>query len=132
MQNNVYILILKAFCESIHGASIFPPAPTLDSKTGVQVTCQDKNVCSESSENFIYLMQNLRIGNGNCLTFFDSGANAHLIDQQLVEKEKLQLISSNSTSTRRRQKSYFVAFSLHLSRKFDTPYLVTNCSVKYS
>ena len=55
-------------------------------------------MCSESSENSIYLMQNLRIGNSDCLTFFDSGANAHLVNGQLEEKEKLQLISSNSTA----------------------------------
>ena len=42
-------------------------------------------------------MQNLRIGNSNCLTFFNSGVNAHLIDGELAEKEKLQLISSNHT-----------------------------------
>ena len=83
---------------SIHGVGILPPAPTFDSETGVQVSCQDKNVCSESSENSIYLMQNLRIGNSDCLIFFASGANAHLIDRQLAEKEKLQLISSNSTA----------------------------------
>ena len=43
-------------------------------------------------------MQNLRIGNSDCLTFFNSGANAHLIEGQLAEKEKLQLISSNYTA----------------------------------
>ena len=43
-------------------------------------------------------MQNLRIGNSDCLTFFDAGATDHLIDEQLAEKEKLQLISSNSTA----------------------------------
>ena len=57
-------------------------APTFDSKTGAQVSPLDKNVCPESSENSINLMQNLRIG--NCLTFFDSGANSHLIDGQLA------------------------------------------------
>ena len=56
------------------------------------------NVCSKNSENSIYLMQNLRIGNSDCLTFFDSGAKTHLVDGQLAEKEKLQLISSNSTA----------------------------------
>ena len=69
----------ESCCESVHGARILPSAPTFDSETGVQVSGQDKNVCSESSENFIYLMQNLRIGNNDCLTFFNSGANAHLI-----------------------------------------------------
>ena len=42
----------------------------------------------------------MRIGNSVCLTFFDSEANAILIDGQLAEKEKLQLISSNSTALR--------------------------------
>ena len=32
------------------------------------------------------------------MTFFDSRANAHLIDGQLAEKEGLQLISSNYTA----------------------------------
>ena len=53
----------ESFYESIHGVGILPPAPTFDSKIGVQIFCQDKNVCSESSDNSIYLMQNLRIGN---------------------------------------------------------------------
>ena len=43
-------------------------------------------------------LRTYRIGNSDCLTFFDSGANAHLIDGQLAEKEKLQFISSNSTA----------------------------------
>ena len=86
------------FRESSHGARILPPAPTFDSKTGIQVLCQEENVCFEISESSIYLMQNLRIGDNHCLTFFDSGANAHLIDKQLAEKESLQLISSNSTA----------------------------------
>ena len=73
----------KSLYESIHGLRILPPAPTFDSETGVQVSCQVKNVYSESLENSIYLMQSLRIGNNKCLTFFDSGANAHLIDGQL-------------------------------------------------
>ena len=34
----------------------------------------------------------------SCLTFFDSGANALLINGQLSEKENLQLISSKSTA----------------------------------
>ena len=41
-------------------------------------------------------MQNFRVGDSNCLTFFDSGANAHLIDRQLAIQEELQIISSKS------------------------------------
>ena len=84
--------------ESSHEVKIFPPAPTFDSESGLQVVCQEENVCSEISESSIYLMQNLRIGISDCLTFFDSGANAHLIDGQLAERENLQLISSKSTA----------------------------------
>ena len=79
----------ESFLESSHGAKFLPPAPTFDSKTGLQVLCQEENVFSKISENSIYLMQNLRIGNSDCLIFFDSRANAHLIDGQLAEKERL-------------------------------------------
>ena len=43
-------------------------------------------------------MQNLKVSDSNCLTFFDSGANAHLIDGELASHEELQLISSKSTA----------------------------------
>ena len=88
----------ESFLESSHGAQIFPSAPTFESKTGLQVLCQEENACSDISESSIYLMQNWRIGNSDCLTFFDSRANAHLIDGQLAEKENLQLMSSRSTA----------------------------------
>ena len=70
----------ESFCESVQGARILPAAPTFDSKMGVHASCQEKNVCFESSKNSTYLMQNLRIRNRDFLTFFDSGANDHLID----------------------------------------------------
>ena len=87
----------EGFHESSHGPKFLPSAPTFNSETGLQVLCQEENVCSMISESSIYLMQNLRIGNSNYLTFFDSGANSHLIDGQLAEKESLHLISSNPT-----------------------------------
>ena len=43
-------------------------------------------------------MQKLRIGNTDCLTFFNSGANAHLTDGELAKKEKLQRISENHSA----------------------------------
>ena len=57
--------------EPISRARNLPPAPTFDPDTRVQVSSPDKNVCAESSQNSIYLMQNLRIGNSECLTFFN-------------------------------------------------------------
>ena len=63
------------------------PALTFDSETG-EVLKKDKlEIQSESSENSLYMIQNLRIGNSNCLTFFVSTANAHLIEGTLVKRE---------------------------------------------
>ena len=94
MFQNVIKAGSESVCGSVHVARILPQAPTFDSEMGVQVSGQEKNMCSEISKNSIYLMQNLRIVNSNCLTFFNSGANAHRINKQLEEKEKLQLIST--------------------------------------
>ena len=70
----------------------------IDSETGYRVTCEEEDICSESSESSIYLMQNLRVRYSNCLIFFDSGANAHLIDGELAEKENLQRISGGHSA----------------------------------
>ena len=39
------------------------------------------------------MMQRLRIGKSECLTFFDSGANNHLIEKSLATNENLQRLS---------------------------------------
>ena len=41
-------------------------------------------------------MQKLKMGNSECLTFFDSGENAHLIDGDLAKKEKFTETFGNS------------------------------------
>ena len=82
--------------ETGHGATVFPQAPIIDSETGYRVMCKEEDICSESSGGSIYLMQNLRVGDSNCLTFFDSGANAHLIDGRMARQEELQLIYNKS------------------------------------
>ena len=82
--------------ETGYGAIVFPQAPIIDSETGYRVTCKKEDICAESSDNSIYLMQNLRVGNSYCLTFFDSGANAHLMDGRMARQEELQLISNKS------------------------------------
>ena len=76
-------------------ASTLPPAPTFDSETGERIPDENLEIHPESSEHSLYLMQNLRIGTSNFLTFFDSGANAYLIDETLAEKEKLHRFSEN-------------------------------------
>ena len=78
--------------DSTHGLKIFPPAPSIDSETGLRVQCQDEDISPESTERSIYLMQNLRVRDSNCLTFFDFGANAHLIDGQLISNKTTELV----------------------------------------
>ena len=59
----------EIFLESSHGAKFLPPTPTFDSEMGLQVLFQEENACAEISESSIYFMQNLRIGNSDCLNF---------------------------------------------------------------
>ena len=86
----------EVIIETGHGATVFPQAPIIDSETEYRVTCEDEDICSESPENSIYLMQTLRVGDSNCLTFFDSGAKAHLIDGRMARQEEIQLIPNKS------------------------------------
>ena len=46
----------------------------------------------------MYLIQILKIGNIEVLTFFDSGANVNLIDGDLATRENLQYISKKPTA----------------------------------
>ena len=56
---------------------------------GVKISDEKLKILPESSKHSIYLMQKLRIGNSECLTFFYFGANTHLIDRELAKKEML-------------------------------------------
>ena len=64
-----------------HGVKICHQAPVIDSEIGHRVLCEDKDLCPESSESSVYLMQNLQVGESNCLFFLDFGANTHLIER---------------------------------------------------
>ena len=72
-------------------------APTFNSQTGDQVSAQPEAVDPEVSENSSYILQNIKIGNSECLVFFDTGANSHVIDGNIALKEGLQAISSERT-----------------------------------
>ena len=97
-QTNIIMDCPERSTDSSHGIKILPPAPAFDSETGHRVLCGEEDICSKSSESSIYLMQNLRVGDSNCLTFLDSRANAHLIYGQLARQEELQLLSSKSNA----------------------------------
>ena len=74
------------------------PAPSINSETGETVEVQSKLIITEVLEHSCYLMQTIKIGGSDVLVFFDRGANIHIIDGSLAEKEGLQQISSNPTS----------------------------------
>ena len=67
--------------------------PTIDSSTGCRVDHVEGAVLPEVNEQSFYLMQELLIGGLDCLAFFDGGANTHLMEGELVEREGLQVIS---------------------------------------
>ena len=72
-------------------------APTFNSQTGDQVSVKPESVDPEVLENSSYILQNIKLGKTECLEFFDTGANSHLIDVNLAVREGLQPISSEKT-----------------------------------
>ena len=57
-----------------------------------------EKIIPERKDDSFYLMQTLRIGSSNVLTFLDSGLNAYLIDKQIAKTEGLLKISEWPTS----------------------------------
>ena len=73
------------------------PAPSIDSETGESIKIPSESIIPEVLEHSCYLMQTIKIRNSKVLVFFDHGANIHIIDGSLAEKEGLQRVSSNPT-----------------------------------
>ena len=74
------------------------PAPSIDSETGRINSVSPEKIIHKVSEHSCYLMQTIKIGSSEALVFFDRGANIHIIDGSLAEKEGLQKVSSSPTS----------------------------------
>ena len=74
------------------------PAPSIDSETGENVSVREQDIVPEIAEHSCYLMQTVRIGGSEALIFFDRGANIHIIDGSLAEREGLQVVSDIPTS----------------------------------
>ena len=72
-------------------------AATFNSQTGDQVIVQPEAIDPEIMESSSYILQNIKVGQSECLVFFDSGVNIHLIDGKLAVKEGLQAASSEKT-----------------------------------
>ena len=73
--------------------SNLPPAPIFDSETGEKLEDQNLKIECESLEHSIFLMERLKIGQSESLTFFDSRANTHLVEKTLAINERLQMFS---------------------------------------
>ena len=59
---------------------------------------QDSDIINEVVQDSLYIMQMLKIGNEECLTFFDSGSNQHLMNGSLAEDLKLKVICAENMS----------------------------------
>ena len=56
------------------------------------VPTQDQEIIQEVAEHSCYLMQTVRIGKSEALILFDRGANIHIIDGFMAEREGLQSV----------------------------------------
>ena len=72
--------------------------PCIDSHSGARRFPGKKLVLPESKEHAFYLMQILRIGTSDILTFFDGGANSNLISGDIAVKERLEKTSEKETT----------------------------------
>ena len=87
--------LIDGLCEEV---SMINSTPTIDTCTGLRVPTCENTVIPEVKEHSFYLMQIIRIGDADCLVFFDRGANAHLIKGSIAESESLLRTSSKPTA----------------------------------
>ena len=72
--------------------------PSIHSQTGEQVQVPSIAIIPEIAEHAHYLMQILKIGSSEVLTFFDRGANVNLIDGELAISENLKRMSGKPST----------------------------------
>ena len=82
-------------CEKPSELSI--ETPTINTQSGISIPTRLDNTVPEINEHSAYLMQILRIGTEDVLTFFDSGANTNLVNGDLAIEQKLQIITKKPT-----------------------------------
>ena len=66
--------------------------PAIDTSTGETVNPASNQIVKESEEEAFYVMQILSIRGQDALTFYDRGANYHLIDGQMAEDVGLKVL----------------------------------------
>lgn len=62
------------------------PIPAINTNTGEVTEIDDDQIVTEVDEDAFYVMQLLKLQGEDCLTFFDRGANQHLIDGSMAER----------------------------------------------
>ena len=67
--------------------------PTINTHSGTIKPTNLESVIAEKSDHSFYMMQTLRFGDTDVLTFFDSGANINIISGELATSQNLQIIS---------------------------------------
>ena len=78
-------------CEIPSGLSM--STPSINTQTGAMKPSNVSSIIPETQDHSFYMMQILKFGNENVLTFFDSGANLNLISGELAADLNLQTIS---------------------------------------
>ena len=72
--------------------------PNINTSTGDLVKITKDQIIKESEHDSFYIMQTLKAGDRDLLTFFDRGANQHLIDGQLAEDLGLKVEEERPTN----------------------------------
>ena len=70
----------------------------IDTQSGTRDHNGNISIQKESRDDAFFLMQWIKIGSSDCMVFFDRGSNVNLIDGQLAESEKLEVISQKSST----------------------------------
>ena len=71
--------------------------PSINTSNGETIVVDDDVIVHENPEESFYIMQMFDIRGEECLTFFDRGANQHLIEGSLAEKTNLKVLNPRST-----------------------------------
>jgi hypothetical protein len=66
--------------------------PVIDTHSGELVETTEDNIIPESKQDAFYIMQILNLRGQDVLTFYDSGANHHIIDGSLAEDIQLKVL----------------------------------------
>jgi hypothetical protein len=69
----------------------------VNTQTGSKKVLQSSSILTQHTNTPIYITQWIQIGSSKCLCFFDTGANIHMIDGKMAEKEGLKVISQVPT-----------------------------------